>query len=87
MTPKEKNAYELKLVKLKAEFIKIGIVKMPMDTILGFMPKRLTGVKSIKWANIASNVWNGRSTKYDLYLPIFEKAYEVLKDTEQIQVA
>lgn len=82
MSPIERNANELKLVKLKYEFIKIGIFKMPTNTILELMPDNLKGVDAVKWSNVASNVWNGRSTQYKAYLPVFENALEILKDTE-----
>lgn len=82
MSPEEKNRYELQLVQLKAKFIKVGVYKMPTSTILSFMPSNLRGAKAVKWANVASNVWNGRSSQYSVYLPVFEKAYNRLKDTE-----
>jgi len=85
MTPQEKNQHELKLVQLKAKFIKIGVYKMPTEIILTFMPKSLKGANAVKWARVASNVWNGRSAKYTTYLPIFEKAFNTLEDTEIIE--
>lgn len=84
MTPEEKNAYQLQLIQLQSKFIAIGVVRMPTETILSFMPSNLRGVKAVKWANKASNVWNGRSMDFETYLPIFEKAYEALKETEKI---
>lgn len=84
MTAKEKNAYELKLVQLKSKFIEIGVLKMPSKTISELMPKSVKRNDIIAWNRVASNVWNGRSTEYVKYLPIFKKAYNLLKDNETI---
>ena len=80
----EKNAYELELVQLKSKFIKIGVTKMPMEYVLDHLPKNLNQKEAIKWRDVASNVWNGRSTAYKKYLPIFERVYNELLDTEVV---
>ena len=82
MTAEQKNEYELRLVQLKARFIKIGVKKMPMEYVLDHLPNKLNQKQAIKWRDVASNVWNGRSTEYSKYLPIFEAVYNELLDTE-----
>ena len=84
MTPQEKNDYQLELVKLKSRFIAIGITQMPTKTINELMPEGLTGVEAIDWGKKASYVWNNRASDFETYLPIFEQAYEILKDTEKV---
>lgn len=84
MNPLEKNKYKLELIQLQSEFIKIGVTKCPTTTVRDLMPEGLTNDEAIRWDRRASDFWNGRSMDFETYLPVFKKAYEILKDETKV---
>jgi len=81
MDAQTKNKYQQSLVELQANFIALGITKMPVKEINHYMPK-LKPNEVIEWSKKSSAVWHFRSTEFATYLPIFQKVYNDIVNIE-----
>ncbi len=80
MDAHKKNENQKKLVNLQADFLKIGVSKMPFLEVKEKMPKDTED--PVKWCTHSKDVWHFRRNDFDTYLPIFQEVYNDLVNIE-----